>query len=591
MKKLSLLFCSLFAIQFSYSQCSVDLGMDTVLFCEGDCVNLDASGAWISYQWSTGENTQSICANQSGTIMLAVEDNGGCIAMDSVYLIQLHYDAYSESSTVCVGEVIGLGANIYGSIEAVGAIFDTTYLPDGSGVNYETAIQIDGYQPGQTFDAANQYLEICATIEHSYLGDLEMMLTCPNGTNAVVFNSWMGEGISPAFAGGFGGGGTYLGDALDGGLGTPGIGWDYCFSDLALWGTLGQEFGLGNTQPTTISGGNAMTSGTYKAEDSFSVFDGCPLNGDWTITIRDNIGIDDGYIMFWGLGMSHELEAPTYFWSSGDTLQNIELGIVDSLVTVEMSIEGTTCIDSLAFVVNPYPEIMLGVDPSDCEGGNGVVNNLNFLDSLLMQVYDQFGTPYPPSLLDPGLYNVFLATPQGCETDTLIEVTVHIDSVENIEGATVVFPSQEFTYSVPHSECLNYFWTIDNGTINSGQGTNEVSVSWNDSISGWISVNMSETRDFGQELILYVGSATGITETSEIHLELGPNPTSDFIWIAADRSIESISVLDLSGRVLKKQFIQSKTIGLDLSSLPVGSYILKLQTENSEVMRRVNVIP
>ncbi|MFT4526533.1 MAG: subtilisin-like proprotein convertase family protein [Bacteroidia bacterium] len=210
-----------------------------------------------------------------------------------------------------------------------GTFTGLTYLPDGNGVEYETTIEITGFDSAQVIAEASDILEVCLTIEHSFLGDLEMSLTCPDGTEIVMFNSWTGEGINPSFAGGFGGGGTYLGDALDGGLGTPGIGWEYCFGESAIWGTMDEEFGLGNTSPTTLSPGNAMSSGTYQPEESYTSFVGCPINGDWTITVRDNIGIDDGYIFEWGILFnpevdpnveSYEMEVDTTWWSPSSNI-------------------------------------------------------------------------------------------------------------------------------------------------------------------------------------------------------------------------------------------------------------------------------
>lgn len=565
-----------------YAQCSLDLGQDTVLFCEGECIEFDAGQTWSSYSWSSGDSIASICHGQTGILTLSVVDNQGCVAVDSVYLIELVYNAYASETEVCEGQDVELTANIYGAIEPAGALYDTTYLPDGNGVNYETSIQIQGFNPGQTFNAGTQDFEICATMEHSYLGDLEMMLTCPNGTDGVVFNSWPGTGINTEFAGGFGGVGTYLGDALDGGLGTPGIGWDYCFSDVASWGTLGDEFSLGNTMPAPLSGGSAMASGTYKPEQAFDVFDGCPLNGNWTLTVRDNIAIDDGYIMFWGLGLSHELEDPQYFWSTGDSISNFQSGINDTLVTVEMSIDGTACYDTINFMVNELPDIIISVDPSDCMADNGVINNLSPMDSLIMEVYNMAGIALPPSLLDPGLYNVSVINPQGCQVDTVVEVTVAIDSVDNITGATVVFPGQQFTYSVPYSECLNYVWTIDNGTIDSGQGTNSVSVTWNDSISGWIAVNMAEIRDFNQELILYVGTATAIAVQESIEFQTFPNPVNSLVRITSNQEIQQISILDLSGRTIQSISTNSRTVDVDMEHFSRGPYVIRILSASGE---------
>jgi len=238
------------------------------------------------------------------------------------------------SSTILVGGVTSsdtVGITIDSTAFQLGGSFaGLTYLPDGSGINYQTNINISGFSVGQTITAASDIEKMCVTMEHSFLGDLEMLLTCPNGDTVNIFNSF-GGGIG-MLPGGFNGGGTYLGDAFDNNIANPGIGWEYCFSETqATFGTMATEFGLGNTVPaTTFSIGNSMNpNGVYLPETSYSNMIGCPINGTWTLTIRDNLGIDDGYIFGWGIffdpiinpnSESYVTTVDTAWWDSDPTV-------------------------------------------------------------------------------------------------------------------------------------------------------------------------------------------------------------------------------------------------------------------------------
>lgn len=257
--------------------------------------------------------------------------------------------------TICIGETTILlggvtstdtvGVEPTQSQFEIGGIFaGLTYLPDGSGQNYTTSVNISGFNPGQTITAASDIVQFCVTMEHSFLGDLELALECPNGTMINIFNAYPASGL---FAGGFGGGGTFLGQADDGGNGTPGIGWEYCFNDNAVWGTLGQEFAAGNTTPvTTPTPGTAMSTGTYKPEVSFSSFIGCPINGNWTITVRDNQAIDDGFIFEWGIFFDPAINPNNEFytpyivsenWQSDPTIVG---GQTDTAIIVNPTVPG-----------------------------------------------------------------------------------------------------------------------------------------------------------------------------------------------------------------------------------------------------------
>lgn len=209
------------------------------------------------------------------------------------------------SNTVLLGGVTAtdtVGIEIPpGSFSLGGAFAGLTYLPDGSGAQYQAPVTISGFPDSAVIVTPQDLNKVCITMEHSYLGDLEIALQCPNGTQVALVNSY-----SPGFIpGGFNGGGTYLGDADDATAdGNPGIGWEYCFSSVYNdWGTMGTEFAGGNTVPTTVTPGNQSMNpnGIYLPETSFVGFAGCPINGQWTIIVQDNLGIDDGYIFEWGL--------------------------------------------------------------------------------------------------------------------------------------------------------------------------------------------------------------------------------------------------------------------------------------------------
>ena len=195
----------------------------------------------------------------------------------------------------------------------IGGVFGAqTYLPDGSGLNYTTDIDISGFTSGGTVQNASDIEKICVSIEHSYLGDLEMMLTCPNGQSVNIFNSYTGNGL---FSGGFGGGGTYLGGAYDNNTGTIGVCEEYCFSNqsgaLPSWNN-----GYPTTTATGPSSGSMVTPGTYNPEEAFvPALQGCPINGTWTLTVRDNLSIDDGYICEWGIYFNDSLNPNSEFYA------------------------------------------------------------------------------------------------------------------------------------------------------------------------------------------------------------------------------------------------------------------------------------
>ena len=143
-------------------------------------------------------------------------------------------------------------------------------------------------------------------IEHSYIGDLDIQLTCPDGTTIMLSNTNAGSGS----------GSTFLGDANDDGTNTPGVGMDYCFSLAATWGTMDDENIAQNWIPSTVTpGNNVLAPGDFQPEESFNNLVGCPIDGNWTITVTDNLNVDNGYIFEWGITLDPDINPNNEFYS------------------------------------------------------------------------------------------------------------------------------------------------------------------------------------------------------------------------------------------------------------------------------------
>ena len=266
--------------------------------------------------------------------------------------------------TVCLGQnttLVGgvtpqdtVGVDIPGGEFEIGGVFaGLTFLPDGSGVQYQTNIGITGFDDTTTITSAADFDQMCIDIEHSYIGDLEIALTCPNGTTVSIMNAYNQTpfGWNELVPGGCGNGiGTFLGNDnnLDGGApGSPV--WTYCFSPTqATLGTICSENAAGNTVINDYGFPSMNPNGVYLPDGDFNNFIGCPVNGNWTITVQDNQGIDDGYIFQWGIYFNQSLypEQEGYQniivsdnWSNNPTIIS---GQNDTAIIVQPNTPGTT---------------------------------------------------------------------------------------------------------------------------------------------------------------------------------------------------------------------------------------------------------
>ena len=260
---------------------------------------------------------------------------------------------YDPNATIdnglCDMEILDIGEN-YGN---------PIYLPDGSGVSYESVVNITSFESTSELEYDN-FIEICVEMEHSYLGDLDMSLTSPNGTTVILFNAY-----------GSGAGGTYLGNPIDdfgdGPNDPAGECWEYCWSTEPEFGTFSNS--LGNTMPTPIESGNSMIPGLYAPEEDFSNFEGSSANGLWTLTVTDNIANDNGFICAWGLSIGYNLNCNQIQGCTNEQACNYDnTAVIDNGSCVFYNIYHQVFIDGIpVFDASGNPEITYGPDPdTDC---------------------------------------------------------------------------------------------------------------------------------------------------------------------------------------------------------------------------------
>ncbi len=162
---------------------------------------------------------------------------------------------------------------------------DSLALPDGNGASYQTSVYFTEFPSDKILTDPNQILSICANMEHSWLRDLNITLTCPSGQSVTLVNQE--ETGDEVFLGDPFEGDELLPDPI------PGQGFTYCWTESATNGTW-LEYANANDPGT-------LPPGDYNTYEDLSALIGCPLNGEWVLTIQDLWEIDNGFIFFWNI--------------------------------------------------------------------------------------------------------------------------------------------------------------------------------------------------------------------------------------------------------------------------------------------------
>jgi gliding motility-associated-like protein len=176
-----------------------------------------------------------------------------------------------------------------------------------------------------------------------------------------------------------GGGGTYLGEPVDvdAQANDPGVGYDYFWSPDATNGTWADN--AGGTLPT----------GTYESVQPWTLLEGCPLNGTWTIEVCDSWGSDNGFIFDWFINFESSLypdpivftpeigaDCDSSFWTgpfivddggdcNGVTIVPENEGVFEYVYTA-INDFGCVSYDTMIVTVEPAPEVTLTAEDNWC---------------------------------------------------------------------------------------------------------------------------------------------------------------------------------------------------------------------------------
>lgn len=286
---------------------------DVAHLCTGETltVNGDASTAtpgrtieqWI---WDRGLNGVDTTDTPDATftfdigglhrIILHVVDNLGCtstVADPAVVLVSPVPDLSGTTTPAiaCEGtllELIGVATQtpMVGNPQGCSNASNGVPLPDQQAT--QSTLSVNGGGNATITDLA-QLGDICLEIEHTFMSDIVLTVTCPNGSALVLHNR--------------GGGGTFLGDANrqePNGTVVPGTCFQYCFGADPDYGTLAQSVATGITPHVMPVGqGTAIAPGRYASVGALEQLLGCPMSGTWTLTSSDLAGGDNGYLCGW----------------------------------------------------------------------------------------------------------------------------------------------------------------------------------------------------------------------------------------------------------------------------------------------------
>lgn len=321
----------------------------TVQFDASNSVSNDGSPI-VKYIWNWGDGTTTTTTtpvtthtfpNEPGyyTVTLKVRTNNtgtdpeGCLSSNVAvrYIRVLPPPNFTGTTTGPINincgdsvDLVGIGGSqTITQSPPLGSGTDVP-LPDTQNYPFDSTIDLTGFFPPGAKVTASCLPNVTFNIEHSFAGDLKIILIAPSGEQVILMD---GYSTGPSSSNNLGS--VKLGYCVNGGEGTgPG-----CFAPYHIVNSGGYNWLDANsrttfTQSCTTYNGPCESGNYFKQNENFNSSQpltnlvGAELNGIWTLRIVDYWAIDDGYLDSWSISFNGscyiDLETETPILSGGD---------------------------------------------------------------------------------------------------------------------------------------------------------------------------------------------------------------------------------------------------------------------------------
>jgi hypothetical protein len=167
-------------------------------------------------------------------------------------------------------------------------------------------------------------------------------------------------------------------------------------------------------------------------------------------------------------------------------------------------------------------------------------------------------------------------------------------------ASTPAFRRENYSVMISYTDMdPGSFVEIFNETISDTHPQNElqerkVELTFYEGQTVYIAFRHHDSADNDRLLLAHVNvtmpGLTGIYPTDELLVKVYPNPVRDFLRIESDVNIRQISLIGIMGNIVSQEAVSNHRYEMNLGHLAEGTYILKAETENGTIVRRIQII-
>jgi hypothetical protein len=333
---------------------------------------------------------------------------------------------------------------------------------------------------------------------------------------------------------------------------------------------------------TSISVTFGSASGNVSVTADNSCGSSAPTTSAITILALPTVALGPDVTACAGATLDAGNPGATYLWSEGTTTQTLFVNMSGPYTVTVTAANGCTGTDAINVIVNTPPVAALGADITQCGG----TATLDPQVSGLTYLWSDASTNQTLVASSSGVYAVTVTDANGCTDSDTISVTINTIPAAAGSAANMLPCLADAPVALTGTPSGGT-WSGTAVTGNSfdpataGVGTHVLVYTYVDSLT-----TCSDTA----QINITVDICLGIQNTVASNVTVFPNPVTNVLQVQSTSVLTGYTVMDINGReVMKGNFSGNSQNKIDVSVLPVGTYVLRT-LDNSGSVRNVQFV-
>jgi len=259
-----------------------------------------------------------------------------------------------------------------------------------------------------------------------------------------------------------------------------------------------------------------------------------------------------------------------YVWSNAFSTQIISINTPGNYAVTVTNSNGCSASDAIVITALATPVINLGTDQNLCEG-QALTLSSGFPGAAT--VWSTGATSPSINVTATGAYTVQVTLITGCSDVDTVQINVHPNPVVDLGADTTLCEGLTLTLDAGNAGSA-YVWS-------NGATTQAITASASDlyEVTVTNTFGCSASNDVAVSVVVCVG-------TEELALQdqvkVFPNPAGGKLFVQMDELLSNpaqLSVFNTAGQLVRsQQSISNQQTEIDLSAMPKGLYLLRVQS-------------